>query len=520
VDFLKKHKALLLVLLLAGLLRLVGLSENPCGFFRDEADKAYSTYSLLTTGRDLDGRFWPLQIKSFSAYTSPLYHWFSLPFIGVLGMTVFSTRLAAALAGTAACWAVYLLGREWGGRKAGLWSALMLAVSPWHLLFSRWANQGILLTLFVPLAAWTTWVTLYRSHPNRRAEWRWVAVACFFWALAWIAYAPARLFIPLLLSAILVAEVLRVGLFKREVGIVFAIGTGTLLLISPWVVDILAHWRTTQTRLLFLAGDHPFDPVSFARNYLLHWDPRYLLRTGDGNPRHHFYVFGQGQMSLLETAACLAGLWVLFRKRSDWRVWLLAWLLLSPVPAALTREGLPHALRTVMVVPGLAVLGGLGLKEVQGLFPRRFERLDAWTIAAVFVLETAVSLSFFTFDYPERSGLAWEEGTVEAIRTAEKARREGETCTLSGIIEYPEAFLDFVLKPDPRLVQSGQPVPGFRLLKTGRKFRLRSDDGPGLFLLRSWEIRKPPWWKAIQPGPGEEKMEKFWRLYRSPGPPK
>jgi len=202
----KSPSFILLILILAGAIRLVGLSNNPPGFFRDEADKSYTTYSLLQTGKDLSGRHWPLQIKAFGAYTSPLYHWFSLPFIGIFGVSVWTTRLVAALAGTLACLGVYLLGREMAGNRAGLFSALLLAVSPWHFLFSRWANQGMLMTLFLPLGAWATWRAVRSPPAANKKVWRWVGLAGLFWALAWIAYAPARLFVPLILFALLGLE--------------------------------------------------------------------------------------------------------------------------------------------------------------------------------------------------------------------------------------------------------------------------------------------------------------------------
>jgi len=510
------------VLLVAALIRFVGLSSNPCGLFRDEADKGYTTYSLLQTGRDLGGRFWPPQIKSFGAYTSPFYQWFSLPSIATCGLTVFSTRLVAALAGTLACLAVYLVGVEWGGRRTGLFSALLLAVSPWHLLFSRWANQGILTTLFIPLAVWLTWKSV-EAVRERDGDFPWWGIvgACIFWSLGWNAYAPARLFVPLFLLAILGIECFLGGGNRRRGSVVFCIGLGTAVLILPFAADILLHWEETQTRLRFLAGDGPLGPWSFAANYFSHWDPRYLLWRGDANLRHHYDALGQGQITWTEAAACIVGAYALIEGKGSWRGWLVAWLVLAPVPAAVTREGIPHALRTLFLVPGLALLGGTGLGFLwEGLSGKRRGWTGKGGILAVLALQTALSLHSFSYDYPGKSGLAWESGMVEAIGMVERVRDGEEPCTVSGIVEYPEAAVEFVVKPDPLAIQEGRGIPGYRFIETGRRFDASADDRAGLFLMRSWEIQvTPSWWRQIRPLSEEAKMWKHWRLYRSKGPP-
>ena len=516
-DIFTNNIPLLAILLLAAALRFVDLSSNPCGLFRDEADKGYSTYSLLETGRDLSGRVWPLQIKAFNAYTSPFYHWFSLPFVAG-GLTVFSIRILSALAGTAACLAVFLLGNEWGGRRTGLVAALFLAVSPWHLLMSRWANQGILMTVFVPLAVWLTWKCVHGlGNRSGKRTWGLGIGASFFWALAWNAYAPARLFVPLLLISVLAVEALAWKTNRRAPLAVFLIGSGTVLFISPFLFDILSHWGETQARLRFLAGDTPFDPAVFAVNYLSHWNPVFLFWSGDSNLRHHFFAHGQGQMTWLEGLACLLGIAALVKGEGRWRGWLVAWLLLAPVPAAITREGLPHALRTLMVVPALAVLAGVGVDFLSRKVPDRLTRFCTPAVVVCLSIQACISTWFFHFDYPERSAPDWEAGMVEAIRTVENVRREGEICTVSGIVEFPESIIQFVVKPDPAAIQNGQGIPGYRFLETGRPFDPRRDDRAGLFLLRYWEARKPPWWDRLNPEPSEAEMDRFWRLYRSKG---
>jgi 4-amino-4-deoxy-L-arabinose transferase-like glycosyltransferase len=522
---------ILLILFLALGVRLRGLDHNPPGLFRDEARKAYSTYSLIETGRDLTGRFWPLQVKEFTAYTTPFYHWFSIPFIASMGVTLTSTRLLAALAGSLACLFVFLLGRDWVNWSTGLWAALILAVSPWHLLFSRWANQGILMTLFIPAALWLTWkslgydregilVSANQANVSQAEEaptsgvansfaWRWILPASLFWALAWNAYEPARLFVPLFLFALIGIEAYK----GRSVIRLFTMGVLTVLWISPFVFDIVWKWNETQARLTAITGDQPFNPAALVGNYLLHWNPVYLFWSGDSNPRHH--ISGEGQLSWLECAAFFAGLWFLWKGEGPWRPWLVAWLLLAPVPAAFTHEGLPHALRTLMIVPAIALVAGYGLSQLVDRLPCPFHMVAPLPLVVLVLIQMGYTWTCFNGAYREENALYWEAGFVEAIKTVEANRKEGETCVISGLVEFPQAIVEFVTLPDPRAIQSGEVLKGYRCVPTGQPLNPLEYKDARLFLIRPNEIRTPPWWQEIHPDEANEAMRVGWQLFRS-----
>jgi len=65
-NILSRYWPLLLVLLLGASLRLYGLLQNPISLFSDEVDMGYQVRSFLSTGRDYQGNWLPLQFHSFS----------------------------------------------------------------------------------------------------------------------------------------------------------------------------------------------------------------------------------------------------------------------------------------------------------------------------------------------------------------------------------------------------------------------------------------------------------------------
>ena len=144
------------VLILLGIICLVGLflrtyrlADLPNGLTWDEAALGYNAYSLLQTGKDEHGTAWPLVFKSFGDYKPGAYVYWSLPFIAALDLNSFSTRLPSAIAGVAAIVGLFLLaGQVYQSNRIALLSAFVLAVSPWHIFYSRGAWE---VNLFVTL---------------------------------------------------------------------------------------------------------------------------------------------------------------------------------------------------------------------------------------------------------------------------------------------------------------------------------------------------------------------------------
>src|SRR3989344_5205034 len=138
-----KNKFLLAILILAFVLRVPFLDKFPAGLNADEAAIGYNAYSLIKTGHDEHGVAWPLVFRSFDDYKPAVYFYLALPFVALLGPTIWAVRLPSALLGVGSVIFVYLLenllfpkARQKFGKielNAGHLSALLLATSPWHL---------------------------------------------------------------------------------------------------------------------------------------------------------------------------------------------------------------------------------------------------------------------------------------------------------------------------------------------------------------------------------------------------
>src|SRR3989344_3335383 len=144
----KQALTIISIIILAAGLRFYQLGSNPPSLDWDEASLGYNAYSIIRTGADEYGNAFPLlSIRSFNDYKPPMYVYSLIPSLLLFGKTDFAVRFPSALAGTLTVLVTYFLAKELFRRSleirnskleiVPLLSAALLAISPWHLQFSR-----------------------------------------------------------------------------------------------------------------------------------------------------------------------------------------------------------------------------------------------------------------------------------------------------------------------------------------------------------------------------------------------
>ncbi|HPA45011.1 MAG TPA: glycosyltransferase family 39 protein [bacterium] len=481
------------LIFLAAAYRCIGLETHPPGFFRDEADKGYTSYLLWRTGKDSTGKPYPLFVRSLRVTTSALYQYVDIPFIAVLGLNERAVRLPAALAGCGAILVTFLLARRWWGLSAGLWAAGFLSVCPWHFLLSRWANQSIFLTLWIPLGVF--WYDCFLDKKSILIKTLYGLLSAVAFSLALYTYEPARLFIPLFLILISALAVIYRLEGKERLWILLPVILFVILAV-PMAHHILTEPGESGRRFraisIFGASNYAEMVFLFVKNYLAHFSPLFLFFGGDANLRHSVGFPGQIQIYLLPL--WIAGIWGCMRQGGYRERLLLGWLLLFPVAAACTNEGIPHALRSVFALPVLhliAVVGGFRIKDyfVQCKKERVFQRITAlWCIGSIYL----VTLFFFVcFSvYPIYSVHYWEYGYRDAIHWWMDHQEEYPRAVITGMAEYPEVFFLFYGKEDPERWIASHTIPNVEFLPTGQSMqsRYRSNDPGVAYLVRPGEI--------------------------------
>src|SRR3989338_10757572 len=128
----------LLILVLFLVTRLYKISEIPASVYWDEASIGYNAYSILKTGKDEWGDFFPLHFRAFGEFKLPVYIYTSAIFVKLFGLNEFSVRISAVLFSLGVVILTYFLAKKLSGSiQIGLWSIFFITISPWFFIFSR-----------------------------------------------------------------------------------------------------------------------------------------------------------------------------------------------------------------------------------------------------------------------------------------------------------------------------------------------------------------------------------------------
>ena len=151
-----------IILFIAAILRLWDLGNVPISPDWDEAALGYNAYSILHTGRDEYSKFLPIILRSFDDYKPALYAYFAIPPIALFGLNTFAVRFPSAVFGILAVIGTFFLVKELfpKAKQFSIFNfqfsiaeivAFLLAISPWHIQFSRIAfesNVGLTFNIF------------------------------------------------------------------------------------------------------------------------------------------------------------------------------------------------------------------------------------------------------------------------------------------------------------------------------------------------------------------------------------
>jgi len=198
-------------------------------------------------------------VASFAAEEpqhAPLFYVADRLAIDLFGSSIAAYRSVSVLAGLLSIGCAFALGRlAFGSRTGGFVLATLVAVSPYHVHFSRQAREYELIsTMTLGASALLLWA-LARSTPLR-----------------WLAYASALalgLYTDPLFAAVLAAHGITAVATKRgraALRFFVAAVAGALIVFSPWALVLLRERASAHAQLDWLAGTYPLK--FFAEKWL------------------------------------------------------------------------------------------------------------------------------------------------------------------------------------------------------------------------------------------------------------
>lgn len=456
-------KALLLIVLVAFSLRTYHISQNPPSLSWDEVSIGYNAYSILKTGRDEHGKFFPLNaFIAYGDYKPPLAIYAAVPFVAAFGLNELAVRLPSSLFGTLTVLCTYFLVKQLIKKKSealALLSAAVLSLSPWHINLSRGGFEANSALFFAVFGVWLALSA--REHPKR-------------WLYVWLPFVAAiytfnssRVFSILLIPALIIFTYkdIRKNIRLFVIGIIIA--TVAMVPILPHLVSKEARLRfnevniftdisvveTSNTRIAREPGNIIGKfvnnrRVGYARNFLLHFmdnlQPEFLFVKGDGNPK--FSIQDVGQLYMIEAPFLAIGILALLTEFPAIALLLLYWLIAAIIPAAFARET-PHALRILNSLPTWQIFIAFGIaKSVQYVKKN-------WFIAIIVLLygfDVIYYLHTYYRHYPIEFSGEWQYGYREAIQRITPISSKYDKIVITDMIGRPYMYTLFYTKTDPR----------------------------------------------------------------------
>jgi len=510
----KRHAFLIgIILLLASLLRLFYLGKTPISLEWDEVAIGYDAYSILETGRDQFGKFLPITFRSLDDYKPPIYEYITVPVVALFGLSEFSVRLPSAILGIATVGLTYYLTllifsrvpsvKAYSNFIAYL-SSFLIAISPWHLQFSRAAFE-------VNVSVFITMLAVY-FFIRGLIEPKLFLLSAFFFGLDLFSYHSTRVVAPLLMASLFIIFNQHLPV-KRFILLFFLIFGIFFISFIPILISPEAQIRFKATNIfnpgaryleekdldkIFLdnriqdknvgfefAGkifhnqrliftDYDTLKKAFSK-YISHFGFEFLFIKGDV-PLHH--APGFGLLYLFELPFLIIGVQYLLRKGlNHYTLILPIWLLIVPLPVSVTREA-PHAVRSELFLPIFQLFTALGVVLIFN-FVRHQSRWFFITYLIVIVMLLSINHAFYLHQYYVHTNYElsrnWMYGRKEAVELTEKIKNNYEKVLVSLRVDMPHIFWLFYTKypPNKYLLKGGTSSGGFEEKNHFDKYEFR-----------------------------------------------
>lgn len=488
-----------LIIFLASVLRFYQLGKTPISLEWDEVAIGYDAYSILKTGKDQFGKFLPLTFRSLDDYKPPIYEYATVPSVALFGLNGFGARFPSAFFGTLTVYLTFLLVKQIFERvpkfqskstKVALIASFLLAVSPWHLQFSRAAFE-VNLSVFITVATIASFLAGLKKN-------KFFLLSAFLFGLDLFSYHSARVVTPILMVSLFIIFNKQLPLKKTVLGFLIIYGLFFLgflpILFSP---EAQIRFKATN---IFNAGARYLDEKDLEKiyldkrtldktdgfeqagkifhnqrliytdydtlkkafgKYISHFNFEFLFVKGDA-PLHHAPDFGL--LYIWELPFLLFGIFYLLRKGLNrYSLILPLWILLAPLPVAVTREA-PHAVRSELILPTLQIFTAVGLVMLFG----KIKNECKWVIIVLVLLATFLfffNSGYYLHQYYVHTNYElskyWLYGRKEAVEFTENNKGKYDRVIVSLKVDMPYIFWLFYSQyPPSKYSEEGGTVSG------------------------------------------------------------
>lgn len=379
----------ILIMTLAVFFRFYKLDSIPPGLYPDIAINGNNALQSYQTG----------DYKAF--YTDNngregMIMWLDALSMAIFGINTLALKIPTAIFGSLTVLGIFLLARQLFDKRRNaiaLLSAFLLAISFWHINFSRIGFRVALMPFFL------VFVFYFLTKAFRSRKFLLAIPAGIFFGLGFYTYTGYRLAVPLLFC-VLALQLAPLWRNKKPfIKISLAVLVTTFLVALPIAIYFLHNpgdflGRAGQTSVF--AAKQPL--LELGKSLALHLGMFDFY--GDGNWRHN--LAGEPELFCPVGILFLLGIgiavWRVIKsfRNKGWNLefqsysLLLLWFLFMLLPGVLTSEGIPHSLRTFGVISAVMILAAIGGVAIYDWLKSRLPRIAVVLIAVFFIIACAL----------------------------------------------------------------------------------------------------------------------------------
>lgn len=437
-NWIRQNWAIVTILLTATFLRFFRLGSLPPGLHPDEAANGLDIISIIEKGKlaaiyDTNG-----PREALFIYLQGIFVWFGHFFhITAIDYTPLALRIAPAILGVLTVFGIYLLGKELYNKNVGLFAAAALAVSAWHIQFSRNGFRAIM----APLALIFLFYFFIKAYREGKAKY--YALTGIVFALGFYTYLSFRM-APLVLGALLIFILIRDKKFlttnRKKISIA---AVAFLVVMLPMFVhfyqvpaDILGRSSTS----IFSQELNGGNPI---KTFFVGLEKTVLMFNfhGDENYRHNL-----GGTPMLDPVVGIL-FWIgviitLCRLKKIEYFLLPMWAGALALPELLTAEGIPHALRIVGIIPVAFLCVGIAIDWILQKF--KAEKYFLYVLMLLLIVSGYFGYNKYFVDFPSRgeTGEAYAEDMVAIANDLNNASSSRKNILIVG--EYGTKTVEFI----------------------------------------------------------------------------
>ncbi len=354
------------ILALATFFRFFHITTTPPGLYPDEAMNGSNGLHAWHTGEF--SWFYPENNGREALFIN--LQSLAVHFTGIREAWVL--RSVAGVFGVLTVLAVFLLAKEFFNPTTGLLAAFFIATNFWHINFSRIGFRAIMAPFFATLGLYFL-IKAFREQKNR--WWGWMVMAGITLGFGFHSYIAYR---------VIPAVAVVIGFYfllsaKKKLPIIaksIVCGICALIVFAPLGYYFLKNpgtffGRTSQVSVFSSPSPAHDLALNIAKTIGM------FFVNGDGNWRHNYsgapelfapvaLFFAIGIVCALVVSARLLvktlypTRWPTIRGTDISYIALLSWLVFASLPVVISNEGIPHALRSILLIPPVIILAATG----------------------------------------------------------------------------------------------------------------------------------------------------------------